>query len=442
MKLETIGHAAMLLRDDEGKPLFLTDPWLIGSTYWRSWWLQNYPKPELMAELQQVKYAYITHEHMDHFHPPSIRKLGNQPTYLSPALPQEQIGVFLNEKGFNTKVLEPLKWHKLHEHLSVLSIPLPNDDSVLLAHTPTAFIVNFNDAKPRKYQIRRIRRYIDANVQDKKIIFLSSYSPASPVNSFRRNNEIVSMKDKKDYVQYVSKLSDTIGADYYMPFASQVIFYRSDSAWANEYKVAYADLAEHWTAEKTQLCHPYSEIDLETWDVTWIAEEDYYRDEETIAEKVKTQEEKEKTAEFTEKDVEDLRKKLGFSRILLPLLFRRGIGFILDDRELTYKPWGRKIKPGIQNPSFSLMMPAQALKDVLYTGHFADLGITMFTLIILNGKIKPRMIYVFFLLIALHDYRHLVSFKNFWKWFRTSLRLNKWKIPAFTSATAQPLPTT
>ncbi|HHG84439.1 MAG TPA: hypothetical protein ENJ82_06805 [Bacteroidetes bacterium] len=143
------------------------------------------------------------------------------------------------------------------------------------------------------------------------------------------------------------------------------------------------------------------------------------------------QENNEKQAEFTEEDVANLRKKLSFSRFWLPILFRKGIGFYLGDRELTYKPWGRKILEGIQNPGFSLSMPPQALKDVLFTGHFADLGITMFTLIILNGKTKPKMVYLFFLLIALHDYHHSWNLKNFMKWFRTSLRLNRWKIPEF-----------
>ncbi len=130
----------MVLRDDAGKPLLITDPWLIGSTYWRSWWLQNYPTPEEVEDLRQTPYAYVTHEHMDHFHPPSIRKLGTGPTFLSPALPQEQIAQFLSEKGFNAKSVKPLEWHVLHPNVSVLSIPLPNDDSVLLVDTPDAFI--------------------------------------------------------------------------------------------------------------------------------------------------------------------------------------------------------------------------------------------------------------------------------------------------------------
>jgi UDP-MurNAc hydroxylase len=66
MDIETVGHAGLLVRDDQGTPVLFTDPWISGSCYWRSWWLQNYPAPELVAELQRSRYCVITHEHPDH----------------------------------------------------------------------------------------------------------------------------------------------------------------------------------------------------------------------------------------------------------------------------------------------------------------------------------------------------------------------------------------
>ena len=432
MQLETLGHATLLLRKSDGSPLIMTDPWLIGSTYWRSWWLQNYPSKEELTEYQKVKYVYITHEHMDHYHPPSIRKLGTGPTYLAPALPQEVISGWLGERGFTTEAVKPMSWRRLDEECQICSIPLPNDDSTLLLDTPTAFLVNLNDSKPRGYQLKRLGKYIRDHVKGKKkVIMLSSYSPASIVNSFRKGTEqeVVSLRDKESYVNYLCETAEAIGADFFMPFASQVIFYRSDSSWANEYKVSYDDLSRFWKAKGTQLCHPYSRIDLHTFEVSFLPEADYYRDEATIHRKVGTQEANEAETTWTEKDTQDLKKKLSFSWFWIPLLFRKGIGFYLGDQSLTFKPWGRKIVRGVKDPSFSLMIPPQALKDVLYTGHFADLGITMFTLIILNGRTNPKLVYVFFLLIALDDYQHLLNFKNKWKWFKTSLQLNRWRIP-------------
>ena len=67
-------------------PLLITDPWLVGSVYWRSWWLQNYPSAEEVDWLANSAWVYITHEHPDHFHMPTIRRLGSGPQYLFPAL--------------------------------------------------------------------------------------------------------------------------------------------------------------------------------------------------------------------------------------------------------------------------------------------------------------------------------------------------------------------
>src|SRR2546430_807773 len=107
MELETLGHASLLIRDDAGQPVLLTDPWLLGSCYWRSWWLQNYPAQSLLDEVNRVAYCFITHEHPDHFHTASIRTLDKRIQFLAPALPEEHIGAYLAERGHHADVVSP-----------------------------------------------------------------------------------------------------------------------------------------------------------------------------------------------------------------------------------------------------------------------------------------------------------------------------------------------
>ena len=76
LTLRTLGHACLALYRDGERPLLLTDPWLVGSVYWRSWWLQNYPSDAELDWLAKAGFVYVTHEHPDHFHMPSIRRLG------------------------------------------------------------------------------------------------------------------------------------------------------------------------------------------------------------------------------------------------------------------------------------------------------------------------------------------------------------------------------
>ena len=428
MEIETLGHAGLLIRDDEGSPLLLTDPWLIGSCYWRSWWLQNYPSKEQLEDIARVKYCYITHEHPDHFHTASIRKLSKNIKFLCPSLPQEHIAKYLSSQGFSSEAVPQFQWKEIHPEVRILSIPLYNDDSALLIDTPAAFIINLNDSKPRAKQLRRLSQFVDENTSGKKRIFLSSYSPASIVNSFFKNAARVSMKDKNEYVKYITRCCSILKADFFMPFASQVIFKRSDSSWANEFKVTVDDLKKYWDTN-TALLPPFSKINFDTFSYSSAAPENYNHNEAEFIPKIMQQQEMDMFAEFNAVDIERLRKKLNGHRFFLGIFFPRGISFNLEKKKLYYNPWTGKISEGEAKGHFILKIPAQAFKDAIEFGHFGDLGITMFTMIILNGNIHPRRVYLFFFIITFHDYGHTVSFSNFMKWLRNTISIQKWNIP-------------
>lgn len=419
----------MLLSEDNGTRLLLTDPWLLGSTYWRSWWLQNYPSAEEFEGLKEVKYVYITHEHPDHFHPPTLRQLGKVPLYLCPALPEDNISVFLKSHDFNAEPLTPLQWRKLTDEVSILSIPLWNDDSVLLVTMPGAFVVNLNDAKPSKANLKRLRRFLDEHVPaETPLILLSSYSPASVVNSFMKGAKRVSMKQKSTYVKYINKICDTLRATYFMPFASQVIFLRSDSQWANAFKVTIDDLQTGWLS-KTKLLHPYSTIDTATLETSHIDPADYHGSPDGQMAKIEAQELLDVTADVTDEDIERLENKMRTQRYLFALLFPRGIGFSVKGMDLFYNTWKGRIIRDKQGGDFTLRVPTQAIKDVLAYDHFADLGITMFTIVSLNSGISPAKVYLFFILLMMDDYDHTTGPKNFIRWVKSMTMTGIWRIP-------------
>ncbi len=432
MNIETLGHAALLIRDDNNQPMVVTDPWLKGSCYWRSWWLQNYPTDEEWNEVNKTKYCYITHEHPDHFHTYTIRRMNENIEFLAPLLPEENISKFLGEIGKKAKALDYFKWHQLADNVRILSIPLYNDDSVLLIDTPNAFIINQNDSKPQTGQWKQLVKYLDEHCPaGKKRILLSSYSPASIVNSFLRNSERISMKEKKDYIEYICKNCELLKIDYFMPFASQVIFYRSDSNWANSFKVAFSDAQKYWTS-KTTLVPPYSKIDLTTFEVTSKNPAQYNHHPEEYVRKAKEFEVRDQSAVFNTEDMEKLRNKMNRSRLSFCILFPFGFSFDLENAFIYYNPWSGKVTQTADKRKghFSMIIPRQALKDVLDFDHFGDLGITMFTMVVLNKATSPRLIYLFFIIITMHDYQHTNSFKNFWRWFKDTWKVQKWTIPA------------
>lgn len=72
MKVTYIGHAAMIV--ETGGTRILMDPWLKDPTYHGSWW--HYPPlVHGVRDLPKLDYVYISHEHPDHFDPPTLREL-------------------------------------------------------------------------------------------------------------------------------------------------------------------------------------------------------------------------------------------------------------------------------------------------------------------------------------------------------------------------------
>ena len=92
MILKTYGHATLSLGQGD-KPIVITDPWLLGSCYWRSWWLQHYPSDMDLSVLSNTDFIFLTHEHWDHAHFPTLRKYFLNKKYLYQHLIQKDLRI-------------------------------------------------------------------------------------------------------------------------------------------------------------------------------------------------------------------------------------------------------------------------------------------------------------------------------------------------------------
>jgi len=424
LKARTLGHACLAIYRDGERPLLLTDPWLVGSVYWRSWWLQHYPSADEIDRLTATAHVYVTHEHPDHFHMPSIRRLGAGPTYLFPALAERNFLGYLNERGYRAEAAPPLRWLSLGEGVSMLSIPVWNDDSLLLIDTPTALILNLNDAKPLPPVLRAIRRV--ANRIGKPRVMLCSYSPASLVNSFIDDDGVVSLRPASHYVDYACRLCDRLGVDYYLPFASQAVFCRADSSWANDYSTTYHDLRRYWQS-RARLLPPYTTLDLTDFTHTSVPPEEYRpMDPVALARRTAERAAEEEEAEISANEIALLQRKLNAFRWLLRLLFRRGFAFRLGDRRLRYDPRRGRLDDGGAaddgQGDLVIDVPKATMREALRNNHVSDLGITMFVRIRLRRPIDPRKAYGLFVLFQFDDYGHLAGIGPFLRWLGRGLR--------------------
>jgi hypothetical protein len=421
-QLKTLGHASIALYRAGEAPLLLTDPWLVGSVYWRSWWLQHYPDAAELDWLAGAANVYITHEHPDHFHTPSIRRLGSSPRYLCPALPETGFVDYLRDHGYRAEILPARQWLPLGDGISILSLPLWNDDSLLLIDTPGVLILNFNDAKPLPPVVAAVRRLADSIAKPR--VLLASYSPASVINSFSDADGPIMLKEPADYVAFACGLCERLGADIYLPFASQASFEREDSNWANAFRTTYADLHASWRA-KAKLLPPYTTLDLATLSHESIAPE-AYRPSAAGVRSARTAErlEGEHATVIDAADAARLQHKLNVWRWLLWPLFPRGFAFQAGNVCLVYDPRRGRVgvKPAGDYGDFVISVPALTLKEALANNHLSDLGITMLVRIRLSRRIDPRKVYGLFVLFQFDDYGHVRRPGALLRWLASGIR--------------------
>ena len=398
-----------------GEPLLATDPWLLGSNYWRSWWLEKYPVQSEIELVRRTQEIYITHSHPDHFHWPSLRALGPRPT-LHPRFPGYKVPDFLNSNGYPAQILEPWRWRSLSDRVRICSIPVPFDDSILVIDTPDALIINLNDSSPRPALVAYIRRWLPSG--RKMIIALKSYSPASAGIAFFRNGVRLPFKTKEDYATVAWEISRGLGATHFVPFASQAFFNRSDSRWANEYKVTYEDLRRYWKSGGPTLCPPFIDMNLLTGDyVSAYTGAPGTLDRKQL-EKIAAREDEEKR--FT--PPEDFEVKLkAYIEDILPyrFLFRSGIGWRLSTSrtERFYNFRTRAVEQAIlPDYDFIITIPDQVLYEALSNGVLTDIGITM--LIRVDTRVSLKLTYAAFLLMGMRDYGYLQGPAAFLRFLR------------------------
>lgn len=420
--LQTLGHASIALYRDGEAPLLLTDPWLIGSVYWRSWWLQHYPDETTLDWLAGATNVYITHEHPDHFHTPSLRRLGSGPQYLFPALTERGFLDYLHERGYRASVVPAGEWQALAEGIAILSLPLWNDDSLLLIDTPRALILNFNDAKPPQPVVRAVRRLADRLAKPR--ILLASYSPASVINGFSDASGPITLKQPRDYVAFACRLSAQLGADIFLPFASQAVFERADSIWANAYRTGYAELERYWTGP-TRLLSPYTTIMLDDLSYTAVPPECYRpAAAPRIAERTGERLAAERATSLTAADAAALRRKLNLWRWVLWPLFPRGFAFETGEQAIVYDPKRGQVtlKSAGDYGDFVVEVPPLTLREALANDHLTDLGITMFVKVRLLRRIDPRKVYGLFVLFQFDDYGHMRRPSAFLRWLASGVQ--------------------
>ncbi|MHA4847805.1 MBL fold metallo-hydrolase [Flavitalea antarctica] len=231
MEFKILSHAGLLVTANSGKTL-VCDPWLIGSSYWRSWW--NYPPvSKTLVDSLKPDYIYLTHIHWDHFHGPSLKKFSPETCIIVPKGNYTRMKEDLNYLGFHNIVeLKHGEKMDLDPGFSITSYQVwMFVDSALLIECNGSKLLNLNDSKhmgPTLRQIVNKHHPID-------FVFRSHSSANERLSYSVVDDPGAEVDDISTYIQDFTNTVRATGATYAVPFASNHCHLHKDSIHFNKH---------------------------------------------------------------------------------------------------------------------------------------------------------------------------------------------------------------
>ena len=293
MRFQILSHASFLV--ESGGVQLITDPWLKGSCYWRSWW--NYPpvSKELINSLKP-DYIYITHIHWDHFHGVSLKFFPKTTKIIIPRANMVRMKRDLNYLGFDNVVeLNHGQTMKLGPSLEITSYHFYpfgiRLDSALIIKSPETTLLNLNDCKAMGLPLKQI-----LNEHPNLDFVFASHSFANSRACYHITDQETFTTDDADYIKNFHLFCGRLGAKYAVPFASNCCYLHKDTFKFNSIGKTPINVKEYW--EELDITDPELKImkSGDSWSTETgfeISDKDWYSDREKIL--IKLQKENQET---------------------------------------------------------------------------------------------------------------------------------------------------
>ena len=229
MQFQILSHAGLAITSNE--VCLVCDPWLVGSTYWRSWW--NYPpvSKDLIASLKP-HFIYLTHVHWDHFQGVSLRKFSPSIPIVIPREPCGRMRRDLNSMGFSNVIeLRHGESLSLSDDFKITSYHFDLClDSSLIIEAEGYTLFNANDAKVMGAPLRQIL------TRHPRIDFVfRSHSSANSRVCFELLDDPSAVVDEQArYARDFALFVCAVRAQYAIPFASNHCYLHKETFHFND----------------------------------------------------------------------------------------------------------------------------------------------------------------------------------------------------------------
>lgn len=244
VSIKLLSHACVLIKIDELK--IITDPWFFGTAFNDGWEL--FPKPDI-SEIQEIvkdiDIIWISHEHPDHFHFPTLKWLSdicpNDTKIFFQATNSDKVFNALKKIGFNNFTsMQHRKKIKVNERVDLACYAHRHLDSCLAVFIDGIFwALNINDTELDENDIKIIK-----NDWSSPTIILNQFSVAGTSGIERKIGSDASLVLEKMVNQHQG-----LGTKLTIPFASFCRFARKDNNYINKFSNSPLDVKEKFDKE-------------------------------------------------------------------------------------------------------------------------------------------------------------------------------------------------
>jgi UDP-MurNAc hydroxylase len=234
VKITFINHASILI---ESKATSIwTDPWTKGKIVNNCAALYS---PSAPVPYERVEHIWLSHEHSDHFHFPTLKSIPEADrqriTFLHQKHSSPRVIEAVGKLGFkNIRELPQFGWVTLKPGFDILCGCVGTMDSFLAIRTEGECILNMNDCVCTDAQIRYIHRMVG-----KPSMLLTQFSLAQWIGNKEDETDAVSEKIRElQYRVLVFKPEFTV------PFASFAYACNQENEWLNRFMITPARVME------------------------------------------------------------------------------------------------------------------------------------------------------------------------------------------------------
>jgi hypothetical protein len=231
MRVQLVSHASVIIYSNS--TVVWTDPWLFGKAFNNSWAL--FPPAEPMSQelLDRITHLWISHEHPDHFHIPTLRSLPatfkERITVLYQELNSHKMISAFNRLGFkNVELLPHRKTKQLGDGTKLYSYYVGVMDSCLGVSDGRHTLLNANDAQIESADCRQITKDLG-----KVDTLLTQFSIAFYSGLPDYQDRLTRMA--KGILRRISGNHKDLGVERTIPFASFIYYCSEENRYVNQF---------------------------------------------------------------------------------------------------------------------------------------------------------------------------------------------------------------